>query len=181
MAVVLVLLAHQICAYPVSSKKQVTDLQRTLASLLVRAQLSEQAKQQGAQARGRGEEASLAGYQCPPWLSRIGIILCKEEARAQEPSSDELDKVLSQGLDDEYWSDERGEVKNEALSQDLDDEYWSDEHGEAKNKALSQGLDDEYWRGKVLSQGLDDEYWSGERGEAKKKISVKEAITWINL
>ena len=157
MAVVLVLLVHQICAYPVSSRKQVTDLQRALASLLVRAQLSEQAKEQGTQARGRGEEASLAAM-CPPWLCRGPR---KEEARAQEPSSDEHDKVLSQGLDDEYWSDERGEAKNKALSQGLDDEYWSDERGEAKNEALSQGLD--------------DEYWSDERGEVKK-ISVNEAL-----
>ena len=110
MAVVLVLLAHQICAYPVSSRKQVTDLQRALASLLVRAQLREEAEQQGAQARDRGEEANLAVVRgwCPPWAT-----VChghrKEMARAQELSSDE--KALSQGLDDEYWSGEHGEAK----------------------------------------------------------------------
>ena len=46
MAVVLVFLVHQICAYPVSSRERVTDLQRALASLLVRAQLREEAEQQ---------------------------------------------------------------------------------------------------------------------------------------
>ena len=88
MAVVLVLLAHQVCAYPVSSREQVTDLQRALASLLVRAQLREEAEQQ----RSSNEEA-LAQDPCIQDATN-GCKKQEANARAQESHSKEAENKM---------------------------------------------------------------------------------------
>ena len=89
---VLMLLVHQICAYPVLSKGLVTDLQRALASLLVRAQLKEQAEYQ----RNFNEEA-LAQEPC----IQDGTNGCNKQeanAHAQEPyfKEEAKKKILAQ-------------------------------------------------------------------------------------
>ena len=110
--VVLVLLVHQICAYPVSSREQVTDLERALASLLVRAQLREQA------------ELQQMVDDCPEELWCEGLCQLKDRseiARIQNPcrlKQAQVQEVYAQNT--RHWPEEHSKLNHLRMQQDHD-------------------------------------------------------------